>query len=66
MDKTIEKKPLDLYTKQELADLLGVAVTTVYKYTLSGVFKSYNFGGRRIFYKRDEVMAALNEIEYKK
>lgn len=61
----MEITPLDLLTKNEVADLLRVSPKTVYNYTASGILKGHKLGKRKVLYKRAEVEAALTEIEPK-
>lgn len=62
----MEKQPLELYTKTELAEILKVNESSIYNYTAKGIFKGYKFkGSRRVYFKKSEVLAALTEIDPK-
>lgn len=51
-----------LYTRQEVADLLGLSLPTVHTYTQEGIIKGYRLG-TQIRYKHSDVEKALKEIE---
>ena len=46
----------EFMTRREVADLLGISLPTLYKYTKDGIFQSYKLGSL-IRYKRSEVEA---------
>ena len=48
-----DTKDLRILTTQEVANLLRVHRTTVYRYAMSGELKSYLIGCRRLFKKSD-------------
>lgn len=51
------------WTAQETADYLRVSKVTVHNKTKEGVLKKYKIGNR-IFYKKSEVLKAINKMEY--
>lgn len=51
-----------LYTRQEVADLLGLSLPTLHTYTQDGIIKGYRLG-TQIRYKHSDVEKALKEIE---
>lgn len=51
-----------LYTRQEVAELLGLSLPTVHTYTQEGIIKGYRLG-TQIRYKHSDVEKALKEIE---
>lgn len=53
--------PNELLDKKETAKLLKVSVSSIWLWTKKGKLKSYGIEGR-VYYKRAEVLAALNEI----
>lgn len=52
------KEPTDYLTRQEVADLLKVDLSTVYRWSQLGKLKSYGLGNR-VYYKRKEVEETL-------
>lgn len=59
------KATIDLLSKNDVAEMLGVSLQTVYNYTANGVLKGYKLGQRKVYYKKSEVESALTEIEPK-
>jgi hypothetical protein len=57
-----QRSPLDLeiLTKEHVAELLHCSIATIQKLTNEGVLQSYSLPStRRIYYKRSEVIAAM-------
>lgn len=50
------------YSPEEVADLYGVSISTVYRWTSEGRLPAYKVGGVRR-YKRDDVDALAEPIE---
>ena len=48
-------------TRTEVAELLKISVTTVYRWTRSGKLKSYGIGNR-VFYKSHEIEECLIDL----
>jgi excisionase family DNA binding protein len=51
----------EFLTRKEVCERLSFNLTTLYKHTKSGKFKSYSIGNR-VLYKLDEVLAAVEPI----
>jgi len=58
----MENTPPKLLSKKEVAQLLGVTKQTVCNYTYNGLLKGYKIGNRKVFYKENEVLESLTEI----
>lgn len=56
------KKPTEYLTRQEVADLLQINLTTLWNYTRKGTLKAYGIGSR-VYYKRAEVESAIVELK---
>ncbi|WP_172917906.1 helix-turn-helix domain-containing protein [Capnocytophaga canis] len=56
------KEPTEYLTRREVANLLGVNLTTLNNWTRKGILKSYGIGGR-VYYKRHEVENAVIELK---
>ena len=52
------KEPTVYLTRQEVAEILHVDLTTIWSYTKKGILISYGIGSR-VFYKRHEVESSL-------
>lgn len=52
------KEPVDLLTRNEVAKLLKVDLSTVHNWTVKGKLKPYGLGNR-IYYKRSEIEQSL-------
>lgn len=55
------KQSAEFLTRQEVAQLLKIDISTVHNWTKRGKLKSYGMVGR-VYYRRDEVEAALIEL----
>lgn len=55
-------KPSEFLTRNEVADLLKVDISTLYNWTKKGVLVQYGIGGR-VYYKRQEVEEAIIKIK---
>lgn len=56
------KKPTEFMTRQNVADLLQVDLSTIWAYTKKGLLTSYGIGSR-VFYKRVEVESAIVKLK---
>lgn len=56
------KNDNDLITRKEVSILLNISLPTLNVYSRKGLLKSYRMGSR-VFYKRNEVMDSLKEVE---
>lgn len=52
------KQPTEYLTRQEVAELLKVDLSTVHNWTKKGKLKSYGIEGR-VYYKRQEVESSI-------
>lgn len=51
-----------LLSRKEVAEMLGISISTVHNWTTVGRLKAYG-GGRRVYYKSSEVENALVELK---
>jgi excisionase family DNA binding protein len=56
------KEPCEYLTRNEVRDLLKVDLSTVHNWTKRGKLKAYGIGNR-IYYRRDEVKAAIKPLK---
>ena len=56
------KEPAEYLTRQEVAEMLKVDISTVHNWTIKGILKPYGIG-RRVYYKRIEVESAIIELK---
>lgn len=54
------KEPTTYLTRQDVADLLQINLTTLWNYTRKGTLTAYGIGSR-VYYKRHEVESAIVE-----
>lgn len=54
----ISKESPTILTRGQVCDMLSISLATLWKYTKDGKLQSYGIG-RRVFYKRKEVIEAL-------
>jgi len=59
------KVPEEFITRQELADLLHVDISTTHNMRKRGVIKAYQISGK-ILFKRSEIEAAIVELKIRK
>lgn len=57
------KKPTELLTRQEVADLFKIDLSTLWHWTKKNKFKSYGIGNR-VYYKRSEVENSIVELKH--
>lgn len=55
------KEPTTYLTRNEVADMLKVDLSTVHNWTKKGILKSVGIGSR-VYYKRSEVERAIIEL----
>ncbi len=56
------KEPTEYLTRNELAKMLKIDLSTVHHWSKSGKLSAYYIGGR-VYYKRQEVEEALKPLE---
>ena len=57
------KTPTEYLTRQEVAELFKVNLSTVHNWTKNGTLISYGMGGSRIYYKRSEIDETIVKLE---
>ena len=55
------KRPSEYLTRNEVAEMLKIDLSSVHNWTKKGKLKAYGIGGR-VYYKRDEVENAIVEL----
>ena len=55
------KEPISWLTRQQVAELLSVDVSTIHNMTIKGVLIKYQISGR-VLYKRTEVESAITRL----
>lgn len=55
------KEPTEYQTRNEVADMLKIDLSTVHNWTKKGKLKAYGIGAR-VYYKRSEVERAIVEL----
>lgn len=59
------KTSVEFLSRQQVAKLLDVDLSTLWAWTKKGKLKAYSLeGGHRIYYKRSEVEASLIQIKH--
>ncbi|WP_289644334.1 helix-turn-helix domain-containing protein [Maribacter aestuarii] len=53
----------DLLTREQTAELLHINLSTLWTWTNKGKIKAYGISGSRRYYKRSEIMQALQELK---
>ncbi len=56
------KDPNPYLTRQDLAELLKIDLSTVHNWTKKGVITAYQIGGR-VYYKLSEVESSMTELK---
>jgi hypothetical protein len=56
------KTPNEYLTRNDLAEMLSVDLSTVHNYTKRKILQAYQIGGR-VYYKRDEVELAIVKLK---
>lgn len=58
-----QESPEQLLTREKTAELLSINPSTLWKFTKLGILQSYNLPGTsRIYYKRSEILEAIQPI----
>ena len=57
------KEPTKYLTRQEVAELFKINLTTVWNWTKKGKLQAYGIGGR-VFYKRSEIENSVVKLNY--
>lgn len=57
------KEPTEYLTRQEVAELFKINLTTVWNWTKRGKLQSYGIGGR-VFYKRSEIENSIVKFNH--
>ena len=55
------KQPSEYLTRNEVAEMLKIDLSSVHNWTKKGRLKAYGIGGR-VYYKRDEVENSIIEL----
>lgn len=55
------KRPSEYLTRNEVAEMLKIDLSSVHNWTKKGKLKAYGIGGR-VYYKRDEVENSIIEL----
>jgi excisionase family DNA binding protein len=58
---TTNQLPTDYLTRKQVKDLLHISIVTVDDWTQRGILKAYRLGNR-IYFKREEIEAAMIQI----
>ena len=56
------KEPNEYLTRNEVAEMLKIDLSTVHNWTKKGILQSYQIGGR-VYYKRNEVEDAIVKLK---
>ena len=56
------KEPTEFLTRNEVAEMFKIDLSSVHNWTKKGILISYQIGGR-VFYKREEVMKAIVQLK---
>jgi excisionase family DNA binding protein len=59
--KPTDLEPVEFITRRDTANILGISLPTLHKWTLDNIIKSYRIG-TRIRYKKNEVIESLSEV----
>jgi excisionase family DNA binding protein len=59
------KEPTVYVSREEVAKMLGISVSTLGRWVKQGKLTTYGFG-RKVYYKREDIEAALIDISPKK
>lgn len=55
------KQPSEYLTRNDVAEMLKIDISSVHNWTKKGKLKAYGIGGR-VYYKRDEVENSIIEL----
>lgn len=56
------KEPTEFLTRNDVAEMLKIDLSSVHNWTKKGTLKAYQISGR-VYYKRVEVMGAIVELK---
>ena len=56
------KTPTEYLTRQEVATMLSIDLSTLHNWKTKGILKAHQIGGR-VFYKRTEIENAIVELK---
>jgi excisionase family DNA binding protein len=57
------KEPTEYLTRNEVKDLLKVDLSTIWNWQRKGKLRAYGLGNR-VYYRRDEIEAAMKPLNY--
>ena len=57
------KEPTEYLTRNEVAEMLKINLSSVHNWTKKGTLKSYQIGGR-VYYKRSEIDNSIDELKH--
>src|SRR6056297_23266 len=57
-----ETKTDELITRQQAAEMIGVTLPTLHRYTQNGVIPTYRIG-RNVRFKKSEIIESLSKVE---
>tara|TARA_Y100000815_G_scaffold268569_1_gene289872 strand:+ start:122 stop:406 length:285 start_codon:yes stop_codon:yes gene_type:complete len=57
-NKNLPENDEVLLSREQVCDMLGINLSTLWGYTKKGKLKSYGIG-RRVYYKKDEVIESI-------
>jgi len=57
------KEPTEYLTRNEVAELLKINLSSVHNWTKKGILTSYQIGGR-VYYKRSEIENSIDELKH--
>jgi len=56
------KEPTQYLTRNEVAEMLSIDISTVHNLSVKGTLQKYQIGGR-VLYKREEIEHAITKLE---
>ncbi|GAA0735922.1 helix-turn-helix domain-containing protein [Gaetbulibacter jejuensis] len=63
IEKNLQPKEPSVYlSRNEVAEMLSVDLSTIHNWTKKGILTAFQIGGR-IFYKRSNIEAAIQKLE---
>ncbi len=61
-DNFIPKEQTKYLSRNQVAEMLGINVSSVHNWTQKGILQAYQIGGR-VYYKRKELEAAIVKLQ---
>jgi len=52
----------ELLSRKEVAELLGISLVSVWKWSRQGVLKPHRIGGNKVYFLKSEVLASLKPV----